>query len=116
MALRNFYVKTSKVFKIELKFNGVTPDIKSDTVSIIFKKRKTDLDSLAVLNKDADVYTEGNLGIATFTLSIEDTAISPGSYFYEIKWTVFGAIAEVVNKQVRIMESDRVTVLERVYD
>ena len=66
MALRNFYEKTTKIFKIELRFNSVIPDIRGDHISIILKKRKNDLDSEAVLYKEADVFSEGESGIAIF--------------------------------------------------
>jgi len=108
MGLRNFYEKTTKVFKIELKYNGITPDLVNDTVSIIFKKRKGDLDSIAVLVKDADVVAEGINGIAIFTLTPEETTLDPGTYFYEIKW--------ITVDSYNIVESNKVEVLDRIYD
>lgn len=108
MALRNFYEKTTKIFKIELRFNSVVPDIRGDHISIILKKRKNDLDSEAILYKEADVFSEGESGIAIFTLTPEDTSIPPETYFYEIKWASIDSIY--------ILESDRLSVLDRVFD
>lgn len=108
MALRNFYEKTTKIFKVELRFNSVIPDLRGDHVSIILKKKKNDLDSDAVLYKEADVISEGENGIAVFTLTTEDTEIPPETYFYEIKWTSVDS--------VYIIESDRLSVLDRVFD
>jgi len=110
MALRDFYQKTTKVFKTELKYNGIKPDIRHDEVSIIFKKRKGDLDSEAFLTKLADVTTEGLNGRAIFYLTIEDTDLEPGRYFYEIKWTI--PIPDPELDVVQIVESKNIEILK----
>lgn len=108
MAIRDFYEKTTKTFRISLKFNGNVPDISNDIVTIILKENKNLSDSEASLEKQANVSPYGVEGIAEFNLNVEDTNIKPGVYFYEIKWeSLFG---------VYILESGRVTVLSRVFD
>ena len=108
MAIRDFFEKTTKIFRLELRFNNETPDIRLDTISFILKKRKSDSDEEAPLLVEADVFSEGEDGVAIFTLTPEDTAIETGNYFYEIKWLTQG--------NEYILESKALTVLERVFD
>lgn len=107
-SIRNFYEKTSKAFELRLKFNGVAPNIEGHEVTLIFKKRKDDPDTEALLLKNASL-ERGEEGIALFNLTPEDTSLNPGPYFYEIRWTtVFG--------DVYILESSSVSILKRVFD
>ena len=104
--MKDFYEKTTKAFDVLIYINGQPQDISSDTVSIIFKRLKTDADEDAVISKEA--YECTNNGIAKFTLTPEDTAIPPRNYFYEIKW--------ISHDKEYILESDTVKVLDRIYD
>ena len=110
MALRNFHPRTSKIFKTELKYNGIKPDIRLDIVSITFRKRKSEIESEAPLTKLADVMTEGLNGRAIFYLTIEDTDLEPGRYFYEIKWTI--PVPDPEPDLVQIVESKNIEILK----
>jgi len=108
MSLRNFYRKTTKIFKVELEFNDSVPELRADTMSFILKKRRTDLDSEAYLTSEADMITEGGEGKAIFTLESDDLDLAPGPYFYEIKW--FPDSSEYV------LDSGILTILDTVFD
>jgi hypothetical protein len=76
---------TSIIFNLVLTLGGVAPDITADTVTITFKKTK-DLADPGALQKDADVTTQGDGGIAVFELTEDETEIDGGQYFYDIIW------------------------------
>lgn len=104
MAIRDFYEKTTKIFKQRLKYNGETPNLTNDTITIRFKKRRRDTEYS--LEKLADVTSEGEQGIASFSFSPEETGLTPGVYFYEIVWESVGF--------TNVVESGKVEVLERL--
>jgi hypothetical protein len=104
--ITNFYEKTTKAFDVYIYINGQPQDISSDVVSIIFKRLKSDTDAEAVLTKQAYECTSD--GVAKFTLTPDDTTLPPRNYYYEIKW--------VNNDKIYILESDTITVLDRIYD
>jgi len=105
----DFYEGSTKVIRVKISKDGVLQDISADTVNIMFKTKKTDLDSAALINADADVITNGINGEATFNLTPVVTNINPGTYFYQIIWTE--ATGEKNPAPV-----DKVKVLEAIYD
>lgn len=104
--MTDFYERTSKAFDVAVAINGVAQNIEHDVVKIVFKKRKNDRDSEAILTKDA--YELSSTGIAKFTLTAEETDIPCGIYLYEVKW--------MNNDNIYILMSSTVRVLERVFD
>jgi hypothetical protein len=78
---------TTRSIAVRVKtFKGTIPDISADTVTLTVKKRASDTDAQAKLQKDADVTTAGASGIAAFELTIGDTDFEPGKYLYDVIW------------------------------
>ena len=102
--LDDFYEKTTVSFDVYIKKNNVlqTP---IGVVSIIFKTNKSDSDEDAVISVEAESYTTTSARIA---LSAPDTAVTPGSYYYEIRWKD--------DDIEHILLSSTINILERVYD
>lgn len=107
--LKDFYVGTSFNFSITIELNGSNPDITSDTVKIIVKQNVDDSDSNAVIDKNADVTTEGANGVAKFSLTPLDTNVNPGRYYLDIQW-------QRANGEEYILLKQKINLLERVSD
>lgn len=95
------YEKTMLAFDIEVVSNGITQELVG-TVDLIIKANKSDTDANALLSASAIDYSENKARFAF------DLNIPTGSYFYEIKWT------NGTNQNILI--SDKIEILERVYD
>lgn len=104
----DFYRGETSEITVLCKKEGVAENITADTVTLIIKSEKSDADTSAVLEKDADVSSYGASGIAYFDLAPADTDISPGSYYIDITW--YDGTDE------HIVYDGRVTVKERVSD
>ena len=68
---------------------GVAVDIRADSVTLTLKRYKDS--ALTDLISEADCTTYGEAGRAIFLVAKEDTAITPNTYFYEIKYTTGSA-------------------------
>lgn len=79
--IEDFYEKTTKKFSYVVKVDGAVQDITSDTVTVYFY-----LDGEKKQEKEADV--SGGSGLAEFTLTKTDTALTPGYYEYEVWWVL----------------------------
>jgi len=88
-ALTDFHPGTTKQFTVECRIDGVAQDIRSDTVTVTFKADRALADSVALLQVAADVTTCGDVGIAIFILTPQQTKLLPeGKMLYvDIKWT-----------------------------
>ncbi|MGM0530432.1 MAG: hypothetical protein ACQER7_03700 [Bacteroidota bacterium] len=73
-----------------IKVGGVTQDITADTVDLTVYIPQ----SGTVFTKEGDV-SAGD-GIVTFDFTTEDTNIKPGSYSYEIRWTLSNGESHVI--------------------
>lgn len=104
--LTDFYEGETKDFDVYVSSLGILQDISLNTVSIIFKEKKDDLDENAVISQTAFECT--NRGVAKFKLTKEQTAITPRNYYYEIKM--------IEDTNLYILESGTVRILDRVYD
>ena len=107
--IKNFLRGTTKRFTGICTINFAVQDITSDTVTIRFKKQKSDSDDDAALTKSADVLTEGSSGIAIFDLTPIETDIPVGNYYVEIFWITSGGDKYVIY-------DDTITVSEKVSD
>ena len=105
----NFYEATTKKFDVTIMYNGSAPDITGDVVKFIVKEDKDNVDGDAIIDVDANVVNNGATGVAEFALSISETGVTPKKYYYDIIWTWSTG-------EVYVLESDSVTVLERVKD
>ncbi len=108
LQMADFYVKTTKAFDVQIQVDWEAPDISDDAVTCIFKVNKDDSDASAAITATADLSEEGADGVAKFVIPAADTDVTPGKYFYEIKW--------VHGDSVDILVSSTVTIKERVYD
>ncbi len=106
--MKDFYEKTTKAFDVKVQVDWELQDISEDAVTCIFKANRDDSDASAAITATADVSEEGADGIAKFVIPATDTAVTPGRYFYDIKWTH--------GDTVDILVSSTVTIKERVYD
>ena len=110
MGLTDWPIGTKKQFSGTITFNGETPDISGDTVTLRLKTNKDDTDANAVVSVEADVASQGASGIYKVTVTKAATKdVEPGSYYYDIEW-VTSADAEY------ILEDGRVNLLGRVSD
>lgn len=104
--MKDFYEKTTKAFNITVLVDSQKVDLTNNVVTVMFKTDKSIPDEEASINVNAfELTTEG---VAKFILTPDDTAIAPGVYYYEFKWT------DGINEYV--LESDTVRVLDRVFD
>lgn len=108
--LKDFYYKETKPFSVTIvnKDTGISPDISADAVSVIFKSSIDLPDTQAAIAANADVTTNGATGKAAFVLTVSQTAVTPGTYYYDIKWTLQSG-------EVYILDSSTVKILPRVY-
>lgn len=104
----SFYEKENKAFDVQITVDRVVQDISQDEVTCIFKSSRAEDDGSAAITAVGDVSSQGSQGIAKFNIPKEDTAVPPGTYFWEIKWTHGDA--------VNIIASSTVKIKERVYD
>lgn len=107
--ISDFHVGTTKAFTVTCKINGVAQDIRNDTVTVRLKTNKGDTDANAALSKDADVATQGENGVAIFTLTTSDTEITPGKYYIDIEWVL-------ASGKEYVIYDDKIKALERVSD
>lgn len=77
-----FHAKTAVVISRQIIYNGVTPDISGDSVTLVFKRDP----SAAVVTFSGDVAAGGANGIVVFDLDEADTDLAPGPYAYELVW------------------------------
>lgn len=108
MTISNFYEGTTKFFTVTITVDEQVPDIRADTVTFMCK-RPDKPDSEAVIEEDADVTTEGEMGVAIFDLTPVMTAVPPASYNYEILWTRSSG-------EVYVLKLGSIKILERVSD
>lgn len=107
--LPNFFEKSIFAFDIYVRYNGTLQNLVADTVTLMLKSDRDDEDSEAVMSVSADTATYGENGIAAFTITAADSAITPGTYQYDILWQSGTSIEEVIM-------SGSVTVMKRVKD
>lgn len=106
--LSNFPIGTTVIFTVTILSSGVAPDITGDTVTLTIKINK-DYDDPGVLQKTADVTTQGGSGIAIFELTPSETAIAPMNYVYDIIWNTS------TNKEY-LLDTGSIKALDRVSD
>ena len=107
MALKDFYVNTSKNFTVNILYNSQTPDISADAVWFYMKKKLSDANTAAILSSSADVATSGNAGTALFTLSPTQTTVTAANYVYELTW--------ITGSEEYVIDQANVNVKERVW-
>lgn len=100
------------IFNIQIRNSGsavlTTPDLSSDSINFLMKKNKTDENSDAYINVDADTTTSGSTGTAILYLSTDNTDVAEGYYYYELLWTK-------ATGEKFVLESTGIRILDRVY-
>jgi len=100
----------TKRFNVTCRINGVAQDITSDTVTVTIKTNKSDTDANALLQKDADVATQGADGVAMFHLTPTNTkSLTAVKVYLDVKWV------QADEDQYVIHDQD-LNILERVSD
>lgn len=107
--LNDFFQGATKEFEIIFSKDGVTPNIVNDEVRIFVKTNKADTDANAKINVIADVITYGADGKAVFKLTPSETALIPGSYYYQIIWTES-------NGDVNVLPVNKIKILDSIFD
>ena len=106
----DWHIGTTKQFYLTCKIDGVAQDISGDTVTVTVKRKKSDADSSAIHQSNADVASQGSDGIAIVTIPAADTAAeTPASVFLDVQWLTAGGVE-------RIVYDGTVDLLERVSD
>lgn len=101
--LDDFYQGESVDFSILISIGGVAQDISSDTVTFYLKEFKS---GRPLIEKTADVASQGANGIATVELTTANTDLPPKAYFYEVIWKpASGGKKVLVSKKVTILDS-----------
>ena len=88
--MQNFYAGETLYYGYDITdYLGNAIDIRADSVTLTIKRYKDS--AIAEITASADCATFGEHGRAIFLIAKEDTAITPNTYFYEIKYTTGSA-------------------------
>ena len=107
--ITDFHPGTTKQFTVECQLDGVAQNITGDTVTVTIKDVRSKADENALLQKAADVASQGAQGIAIFTLSDAETDIATGYHYIDVKWRTAAGKEYVVY-------DERINILVRVSD
>ena len=102
--IENFYTGETVEITVLCKKEGVAQNITADTVTLTIKEDKSDADSSAVLQEDADISTYGAAGTAYWNLTPAQTAIAVGTYYMDIVWYDGTKEHIVYDKSIKVME------------
>ena len=76
--------KTSKLYELRFTKSGGRIDITDWIVFFTMKNNMSDPDAQAVISKTIKEFDNPSSGIATVSLTADDTDITPKSYYYDI--------------------------------
>jgi len=107
-SVEDFYKGETKRISVLCKIDSIAQNITADTVTLTLKENKSDLDTAAILQEDADVSTYGGIGIAYWALTPTQTDLDVGTYYIDIAW--------YDGSNEYIVYDGTVKVLERVSD
>ena len=93
-----FYEDASKIFNVDIVYNGSAPDISSDTVTLYL----FDEDGSQSLSKNADVATSGASGTAIFNITPAEMDLTPKQYTAVVKWTAGTDELIVIKERVTV--------------
>jgi len=74
--------KSTKTYELQFKKSGATVDITGWTVYFTVKEAMEDSDALAKIAKTITSFDNATTGIALIELSVSDTNITAGNYWY----------------------------------
>jgi hypothetical protein len=102
--LTDIYPGTTKTFTITVTdADDEAVDISGDTMTFRLKRRKGDLDTAALIERAASSLLV--TGVASFTLTITDTDVTPGNYYADIEWVTAGGLIYIVyDKEIKVLE------------
>ena len=78
--------KTTHIYEVQFKKNGVYQDITDWTVFFTVKTKLSDEDNFAIIKKTITSHTDAENGKTLIELTPVDTDITPKSYYYDIKY------------------------------
>ena len=102
--IENFYTGETVEITVLCKKEGVAQNITADTVTLTMKEDKSDADSSAVLQVDADVSTYGAAGTAYWNLTPAQTALTVGTYYMDIVWYDGTKEHIVYDKSIKVLD------------
>ena len=76
--------KTTAIYELTFKKNGIIEDITDYSVYFTVKEKTTDTDDNAKISKTITTHSKPTDGITLITLSVSDTNINAGNYYYSI--------------------------------
>jgi len=107
--LNNFYRRDTKAYNMTFTSGGLPLDISLATITFTMKRRASDLDASAAIQKKA-VITDGPGGLATLTLTSTDTEVDIGKYYYDIQYkSGTGTITTLVASTIEILQDVTIT-------
>jgi len=102
--------KTTKVYEIQFKKNGVRENIKGWTIYFTVKESKKDTDVKAKINKKITNHVNASAGKTLIQLSTSDTDLPAGSYHYSIDYKDDEGNEDVIlHGRIKFEESTRQT-------
>ena len=83
--------RSTQPYKIKVKKDGIAEDITGWTIYFTVKENMNDDDTEsgggeAKIAKDITIHTDPTNGQTLITLSSSDTNLTPGNYYYDIKY------------------------------
>jgi len=87
MIIKDIFQGTSRYIRVNIQLDSVVANITGSTINFLVKENKTDDNTDAVIDTDADCLTSGSVGTAIIYLSPAETNVDTGNYFYELLWT-----------------------------
>ena len=77
---------TTHAYEIEFKEDNVATNITGWTVYMTVKENLSDVDGSAVLSKTVTTHSDPANGKSLIELTVDDTDITPGNYYYSIDY------------------------------
>ena len=84
----------SRTWRFNFKRNGGSVDLTDWYVFFTAKSKLSDTDENAAITIDVETHYAPLEGVTYVTLTMTNTDITPGSYFYDIKWVDDGSPAK----------------------
>lgn len=108
--LPDFYRRDTKVYNmIFTDGSGVAINITNAIITFTMKRRASDFDTDAVIQKKATI-TSGVGGLATLTLTAGETDVDIGKYYYDIQYKAgTGAITTIIASTLNVLQEVTIT-------
>lgn len=84
--------------------DGAAVDLTDSTVFFTVKEKQTDVDASALIKKSITVHTDATHGKTTITLSVTETNLARGAYYYDIQVVKSGLVQSTVSDTFRVSQ------------